>query len=541
MTMRSFFTALLTFAIAMLLMAGGGVAWVLSQSPLSLKDGGVLTNPSASIFVSRQAPAMVSLLVNPDRLTALLQSQTSLNDRRTAQQELATLKSGLLAATGLNYRRDIRPWLDEEITIALTSLDYDRNPENGQQPGYLLAATAKNGDLAREFLQLLYAKRAIAGKADLVFEQYKGVSLVYPRRRKDQSIPVASAVVGDRYVLFANHPKVLRDAINNVQVPKLNLSNSPAYQTALETSEQPHIGLVYVNLLSVAKVFETDPKEAVPTITLALTLAEDGLVADTTVTGLLNTVQSRPQLNQPVEALGYLPPRTSLTAASTDLSGFWQSLTTGFGEANPVVDLFENAIAQLQEPLGVDLPTDVFSWVHQDYAVSLLPNRDWILAARRGEETDAAIAHLDEIAQAQNLSLAALEISETPVTVWTELITAGGRVDAAVRGAHATVGDYELLSNSLTVITNMVTEQRSSLLNSQDFQGAIATLPVPNTGYFYLDWPRVKPLLEQRFPLLKVADVAAQPLLKNLQSLILTSNGTEQGVSRATVFFKNRS
>ncbi|MGB0564778.1 MAG: DUF3352 domain-containing protein, partial [Spirulinaceae cyanobacterium] len=289
MTMRSFFTALLTFAIAALLLAGGGFAWVLAQSPLNLRDGGVEETPTAAMFVSRQAPAMVSLLVNPDRLEALVQTQTPLKERQALRQEADQLKAGLLAQTGLNYQRDIRPWLGEEITVALTSLDYDRNPENGQQPGYLLAATAKNGELAREFLQLLYAKRASLGQADLVFEQYKGVNLVYPRLRQSKITPIASAVVGDRYVLFANHPKVLKAAINNVQVPSLNLTQSSAYQDALESLEQPHIGLVYTNLLSVARqAVELD--RPVPSLTLALTLAQEGLVADTTLTGLQTTV-----------------------------------------------------------------------------------------------------------------------------------------------------------------------------------------------------------------------------------------------------------
>ncbi|MGB0563315.1 MAG: DUF3352 domain-containing protein, partial [Spirulinaceae cyanobacterium] len=247
-----------------------------------------------------------------------------------------------------------------------------------------------------------------------------------------------------------------------------------------------------------------------------------------------------PQLSQPVAALGYLPPQTSVTAAGTDLAHLWQQVEAGLGSDSPIWELLQGAIARSQSALGVDLANDIFSWVEGDYAVSLLPNRDWILAAHSSEAAETAIAALDELAQAQNLSLAQLSIAETPVTVWTELVAKGGRVDAQVQGVHAQVGDYLLLSNSLNVITNMVQPQRASLLENQDFKGAIAQLPVPNTGYFYLDWPKVQPLLEQQFPLLKVFDVAAQPLLKNLESLVLTSQGTANGVSHATVLLKNR-
>jgi len=43
----------------------------------------------------------------------------------------------LLANTGLDYRRDIQPWLGE-ITLAVTTIDIDRDAQNGQ-PGYLMA------------------------------------------------------------------------------------------------------------------------------------------------------------------------------------------------------------------------------------------------------------------------------------------------------------------------------------------------------------------------------------------------------------------
>ncbi|NET08834.1 MAG: DUF3352 domain-containing protein, partial [Symploca sp. SIO2B6] len=39
-----------------------------SQSPLNLLHGGVNTNPTAAMFVPKQAPIMFSMQVNPERL-----------------------------------------------------------------------------------------------------------------------------------------------------------------------------------------------------------------------------------------------------------------------------------------------------------------------------------------------------------------------------------------------------------------------------------------------------------------------------------------
>jgi len=57
-------------------------------------------------------------------------------------------------------------------------------------------------------------------------------------------------VVGDRFVLFA-YPKVLRDAINNVQAPELNLTSS-SHQQALTRLPQNRISVTFLNLPSVA-------------------------------------------------------------------------------------------------------------------------------------------------------------------------------------------------------------------------------------------------------------------------------------------------
>ncbi|NEO28228.1 MAG: DUF3352 domain-containing protein, partial [Kamptonema sp. SIO4C4] len=450
----------------------------------------------------------------------------------------------MLGKSNLQYNKDIQPWLGEEITVAVTSLDYDRNPKNGQQPGYLLIAAAKDGEYAREFLQLFYSKSAIAGEADLVFEQYKGVNLIYRRLRESGETPLASAVVGDRYVLFANSPKVLRDAVTNVQVPDLNLENFVGYKQALETIQSPRVGVAYINLLSVAKAFETNPTEPVPTLTLSFRLSEQGLVADTALSGVLKQETTQPRLNAPVGALSYLPPKTILTASGLDLNGFWGQILSRFGEESPVTGLFQGAIAKLESNWNLDLPQDVFAWVEGEYALSLVPKYgngqpDWVFVAEKaGEKVDPAIAHLDDLAEARDLSVGTIALNESKVKVWTKLAAKTGRVDAEVRGVHTQVGNYELIASSLDAAETVLNPKMASLLESGQFQNAIAPLPTPNNGYLYLDWKKCRPLFEEQFPALRVLDYAAKPLLDRLDSLTLTSQGSNNGVSRATAFLQ---
>jgi hypothetical protein len=64
------------------------------------------------------------------------------------------------------------------------------------------------------------------------------------------------------------------------------------------------------------------------------------------------------------------------------------------------------------------------------------------------------------------------------------------------------------------------------------FQQATASLLQPNNGYLYLDWAASQVFLEQRFPVLKVLELAGKPLFSHLRSLTLSSYGEQAGVQR---------
>ncbi len=539
MTLRSFFLTLGASVLGALALAAASFIWILSQSPLALDDGGTLDAPAAAMFVPRQAPIVASLLANPSRLEALLQLQTPLSDRRRIQRELNETESGLLAAAKLKYNRDIRAWLGDEVTIAVTALDYDRNPENGSQPGYLLVAEAKNGAAAREFLQVFFARSALAGTADLEFEPYKGTNLIYPRQRETGEVSLASAVVGDRYVLFANHPKVLRDAINNVQAARLNLANAPAYQQAIEALDAPRIATVFANLPALAAVPPGALPPEPPTLMLALQTNERGLVAQAALAGL-DTAASLPRLNQPVTALQYLPANSSLVVAGSDLQQLWTQLQDNLAAGSPIAQLLDRALASIEEPLGLDLAADIFTWARGEYALALLPGADgraldWFFAAERSEGTEAAIAHLDELARARDLSVGILPIDETKVTAWTQLIAADRQIRADVRGVRATAGNYQLLARSWGAIEQAIAGSEPT---SGRVRQALAALPEANNGYLYVNWPESQPLLERRLPGVRLLEAAAQPLLERLRSLAIASTGSDDGVGRATVAFE---
>jgi hypothetical protein len=573
MKLRSFFYILAAGAIGLLSIAVAGFFWITSQSPLNLLGQGAQTNPTAAIFIPKQAPAMVSLLVNPDRLEALRQLASPPLDRRRSRAELNRIENSFLRNTDINYQRDIRPWVGDEITLAVTSLDFDRNPANAAQPGYLLVVTTKNGERAREFLQLFYSQQAGTTAEDVVFEKYKGVDLIYKRpltqieastrgsTDNQLSDTLTSAVVGDRFVLFANHPKVLRNALNNVQAANLSLKDDKEYQQMLETLSEPRIGLSFVNIPALAAWISKQPApvresfKGSETIAVGLSLNRQGLVAHTALLGAESGDRSRdPALSQLVDALQFIPAQSALAIAGTNLNQLWNQLTSGVGSQDIFKPLFEQAVASLQSRWAIQLPEDIFSWVQGEYALSIMPgsdtaNPDWIFVAQKvADSAEASIEHLDNIAKDRGLSVGALPLGDRTITGWAKLATKATPIigkkarlmnlDAQVYGAHTTVGNYEIFTNSLKVMDEALQGLENSLVNSDEFKNAIAPLPQPNDGYLYLDWREGGTIIERQLPIVRLVELVAKPLFDHLRSLSVSSYGSDNGVQRSKLFFR---
>ncbi|HIK18843.1 MAG TPA: DUF3352 domain-containing protein [Leptolyngbyaceae cyanobacterium M33_DOE_097] len=600
MKFRSFVSTLLVLSVVLLAMGIGGFVWLFSQNPLRLLQGSPTTTPAAAMFVSRQAPLMASLLVNPDRLAAFRTVIATPGERKQAQAEVAQLKQALLANTGLDYTEDVQPWLGDEVTLAISTLDIDRDLENGRQPGYLLVLSAKDPERAREFLQLYWQKRAIAG-TDLVFEQYKGVKLIYGKVTYPESgvtannlalrplsiltsPNVAAAAVGDRYLLFANYPKVLRDAINNVQAPDLSLETARPYQQAIAALKQPRIGLSYVNLPGLVDwlaeetalpgqkptATELKPGSTAQALTIALQPNRQGLLAET---ALIGTTQEsfQPKLAGPVTALQYIPMASPIAASGVSLDRLWSGVTNDPDSTDKFSQIVDQALTSLQKRWQIDVPQEVFAWVKGEYAIALLPNQqpqaatkrkqrkqadlpglsstspfseDWVFVAeRKGTEAKDAIAHLDDLARQQGLSVGPVQLGEQTVSAWTQLSAASAKrsplaLQATIQGVHTTVGNYEIFATSLAAMAAALQADAASIVKQGEFQQAIAPLQQPNNGYLYLDWQKAQPILEAKLPVLKVVELAIKPLVQHLDALSISGYGSSEGIQRSGIFLK---
>ncbi len=556
MNQRSFYAAI-TATIILLLTSIGGCS---NNNLLSVANQ---SSPEAAIFVPKQAPLMVSMLVNPESLDKLAQVVASPKERRRTRSELNQLKTSVLANTSLDYERDVKPWVGDEISVAVTNLDIDRDSKNGQQPGYLIAVATKDAQKSREFLDLLFTKRAIAG-TELAIEQYNGVKLIgeNPRPQVEKSssatakTALSGAVVGDSFVLFANHPQVLKEAITNVQAPELNLSSSSKYQQALAQLPAQKIGLAFLNYPSLSGWKELEPPpQTYESQIVALELNRQGIFAETTLVAApeKEILPSPPALPQSVKALQYLPSNVSLAIVGDDLSKLehsnLQQLWQQVSPALSVSKLLKQPLADMQERWGLNLQTDVFSWVQGEYALGMLPNNDWIFAIEKSPAAEQGIAQLNAIASTKGLNITLLPLAEQKTFAWTQITTfpadsnnpakSAITLKAKVQGLHTTVDNYEVFTTSVEAMEQALKATKNgALINDAKFKASVNAIPQPNEGYVYVDWLANQAILEQQLPILRLFEVAGKPFFSNLRSLTLSSYGNEESLLKVGIFFK---
>jgi hypothetical protein len=559
---RSFPKILVIGLVVLALLGIGGFYWLSGQNPTALVTGSNKTAPEAAIFVPRTAPAMVSLLVNPDRLESIGKILTFSQKTNNNRIELNPIKESLLANTGLNYGRDIQPWLGNEITWALVTPDLDRSPDNGEQPGYFVALSTKNAQKSQEVLDRFWQKQIQSG-LEIVEDQYRGVKLVYRRPFEGEvndAPSLVTALINDRFVLFANYPKVMKEALNTVQA-NLNLSQSDAYQKALKELKLGGIGFGYFNLGN-WQLTNSENEEFIsqqPSLALSLGINPKGLLAETVLITALeaDTINPSPAFSQSVEVLNYISSNSPLLISGKDLKKLWSDFSV-IVSVNPSLEKFINQpIEGIKTLWGLDLPQDIFSWVTGEYALAVVPHDDekwdWVFVAERSENADQSITNLDQIATAQGYSVGSFTLNENTLSAWTKLTpvvlekkdkakTKTRLIQANAKGVHSTVGKYEIFTTSVEAMDEALSAAKTAniITEDPDFKASLEVLPESNEGYFYLNWLTSRAFLNQQLPLFKLVELSAKPFFDNLRSFTISSRDRVGNVQHATIFLRLR-
>jgi hypothetical protein len=554
---RAFAIAIGVIATILLLMGLLGFWYLTAQNPSNLLRGTVQSPPEAAVFVPRQAPVMVSLLASPEQLVSLGPVLGTAAQQTHVQHDWQRLKNSLQTSIGIAYDTDIQPWVGNEITFAITDIDIDKNSQNGLQPGYLLALAIRDGDRAREFLELFWQRQALAGQA-LTFQVTNGVRIIHAqaptpglveksaksleRSSVPTAYPPATAVVGNQFLLLASDPQILERSIQNAQAPDLNLDHRPDYQNSLGQLNADRLGLTYVNLpqtlklLGLAQWSSQSPKPIpqAQTILASISFDRQGLRFRTALSAAPQVpfVPQIATLTGPVEVLQQLPANTVAVVSGDNLAQLWRDLEAESSRYSQLPAPLMRWQRQLSPQSTRRLMLQLQTWLSATYALGCLSTGDWIFVAEHTPQSDSTLAALDRVARDQGLTVSPLTVDNHPVTAWTRIKTrlqngTSNRettVETDIIGLHTTVNHRDLLTTSLSAMSAALAAPQHPLTSNSLFKGAIAPLDRPNQGIAYLNWSDIHPVLHPQ-PLLQLLETTLQPFLKYVKTIAISSYG----------------
>ena len=576
---RTFAVGLLAVVLMLLSIGIGGFWHLRANSPLSLLSGGDRPIAAATAFVPARSPFTLSLLTRPERLIALQQAIAPPDQRRPTDREISQIKQSLLENTGLDYDRDIQPWVGSEITFALTDTDLDSDSANGQQPGYLLALEIAHGQQqqARDFLQTLWQRQSLTTSRAPLRQQISGVRILYdlpggqrlsreaspsPPQLKDSplALTAASALVGNQFVIFANDVRVLQRSIRATQTAA-NLAQNRSYRKAVAQLPDQRIGLAYFNAAELGKIGSSEPdlmetsphRDRAAFTAVSMGVTRTGLVAHAQISNQLSDQLPADDAARirPEAALKYLPADSVIALASHDLSQLAPTLTAAGLPSLLLPDFLflepplaggkgpaeKGVVARAPQP--AQLSSELWNWATADYSlgqVSVGQSPDWVLAVARDAE---GIANLDQAVVAQGYSAVPVGIGADEAIAWTRFRVrpqrrlAANSLETEILALHLQQGDYEIFASSPAAMDSALAAPQNSLLSAERFTQAIAPLPTSNQEYLYIDWPAIAPTAERVLPILNLIDVAARPFVSHVQTLAAAYEG-----ETASIFIK---
>lgn len=540
---RNFLVTLLAIALTLVLLGVGAFVYLFSGSPLSLLSGSDRPIAAATTLIPARSPFTFSLLTRPERLIDLQQALADADQRQSVRDEIDQLQQTLLTATGLDYERDLLPWMGEEVTFAYTNADLDGDRANGRQPGSMLLIEIAPDRLtqAQQFLQAFWQRRSLTGDVPKA-QKLSGVRVLFSEAEDERAAPSltsATALVGSQFVIFANDVRVLQQSIRAAQIGQ-SLAQNADYRQRADQLPKDRIALAYfepaVITGSASDKNITDSKR----VAVSFGLTRSGLVANTFMSPPSPDLPSQdsqradtrnPQMNASsvlsADLLRYLPADSQLAFASHNLSELPFALVDAGFSLNALPDFL-----RLGETTQIGV-SSLWGWA-REYAIAQLGSnsRDWIAVVNHDS---AGIDRLDGAATAQGYSSIPIAIGDRQATAWTRLKASNRRrsrrsatsgLETELLGLHLqqdTQQDtYEIFAGSLSAMESALAATQYPLAQTPRFEQAIAPLPKADEGFVYLDWPAIAPSLSQNLPIFNLIQIAAQPLLAHVDTLALT-------------------
>jgi len=551
---------LLTLGSAVGFAVGGVIAWSLLR-----KQPTLVGMPTGADVIPQDAAITVAFTTDKSQWQQLRRFGTP-ESQAAFDKTLAELRDRLLIANGLNYPRDIQPWVGNEITAAV--LLPPANVKAPKPQPYDPAALAA-GDQSTVMVlpiadptkaQEILTRPQVAANQDWVDRDYKGIKIreVHGQRAK----AYAATVLDNRFVVAANDGKAIERVIDTFK-GKPSVAQMPGYSQALShiATTSPFMQL-YVNLPAATTLTSSNTSQPIPPQLIGLLKPNQGLAATMSleseglrfqgVSWLAPNHKTRFKVQNSATRMPLLLPSDTLLAiAGGNLKQSWQTFSQP-AEAN---EPSASAPGQMFNPdtmrrgvnslTGLDLDQDIMSWMNGEFALALVSapaappaastppsssatpttpaqgknSRAGLLLLSQTSDRKAAeqtFKQLDDLMKTRyRFQVSETQIGGKPAINWVSPFT-------ALNVTHGWLdGDVAFLAIGADLASTLVPAPTKPLNDNSFFHQTDSTDLKPNNGHFFLEVDRlINPDAKLPLPQLPAEH---QSLLGAIRAIGLTS------------------
>jgi hypothetical protein len=538
----------LAFSFAGLLI-GGSIAtyWLLTHfKPFS---GDSL--PGANI-IPQDALFTVALTTDTKKWQQLRQYGTS-EVQAELDKNLVQFRDRFLTSNGYDFEKDIKPWVGEEIVIAVLT-------PNASKPSSKPVATDGKVGNSQQFMMVLPIINPENAKSILTQikapqgkkwsdRTYQGI-VIKETDATQSGEKFSAALIDDKAVVITDNPQAIEKAIDAYKA-KTVLAKVPGFADNFPkiSSNQP-FAQFYINVPEGAKIASASPNRQLPAQVLTQLQNNQGLAGTISLESegirlkgisWLNPSSQRTLTveNNAGKMQNRVPAETLRMLSGSNLTNIWADYVST-SQGNPLSPIApEQLRSGIKASTNMDLERDFLSWMGGEFALSVVPTVSkqgaddnfraalvFMVQVSDRPRADASIRQLDEVMRSQYQ----FKIQESNI--------AGKSVISWVAPYGTLTASHGWLDNNVVFLTigtpvndKIVPKPSNSLASASSFQKTVPSELGSTNGQFFLDVERSA----KNFPLSALFP-NQQALLNATRSIGVTSAISDNRSTRYDVF-----